>query len=85
MGHGPVPPLGYFEGNRNRTQRHLKTMKQACLNDKVIAVFILILFGLLGASAAADGPTAQIKSTVDRVITLLADPKLHGEAKTLER
>ncbi len=60
-------------------------MKRACINDKVIAVCILILFGLLATSAAADGPTAQIKSTVDQAIKLLTDPRLSGEANKQER
>ncbi len=52
---------------------------------KLMALCVIMLLGLSATAAAVDGPTAQIKSTVDRVITLLADPKLHGEAKTLER
>lgn len=35
--------------------------------------------------AAQEGPTAQVKSTVDRVLDILKDPALKGPAKATER
>lgn len=53
---------------------------------KATAIILLVLFGPVANSfAAADNPTAQIRSTVDRVIALLTDPTLQGEAKKTER
>ena len=51
------------------------------IHNKVIAACISIVVWLLATSAAADSPTAQIKSTVDQVIKLLTDPRLSGENK----
>ena len=55
------------------------------IHNKVIAACISIVVWLLATSAAADSPTAQIKSTVDQVIKLLTDPRLSGENKNHER
>ena len=55
------------------------------IQNKVIAACISIVVWLLATSAAADSPTAQIKSTVDQVIKLLTDPRLSGENKNHER
>lgn len=53
--------------------------------DHAMIVYILIVFGLWPAAASAETPTAQIKSTVDQVIKILADPGLRQEAKRIER
>lgn len=55
------------------------------IHNKVIAACISIVVWLLATSAAADSPTAQIKSTVDQVIKLLTDPRLSGESNKQER
>lgn len=55
------------------------------IHNKVIAACVSIVVWLLATSAAADSPTAQIKSTVDQVIKLLTDPRLSGENKNHER
>jgi phospholipid transport system substrate-binding protein len=60
-------------------------MKYVRIHNKVIAACISIVVWLLATSAAADSPTAQIKSTVDQVIKLLTDPRLSGENKNHER
>ena len=60
-------------------------MKYVRIHNKVIAACIPIFFWLLTTSAAADSPTAQIKSTVDQVIKLLTDPRLSGESNKQER
>ena len=59
-------------------------MKAVRIHQALI-VYIFILFGPLPSSASAETPTAQIKSTVDQVIKILADPRLQKEAKTIER
>ena len=60
-------------------------MKYVRIHNKVIAACVSIVVWLLATSAAADSPTAQIKSTVDQVIKLLTDPRLSGENKNHER
>jgi phospholipid transport system substrate-binding protein len=55
------------------------------IHNKLIAACIAIMVLLLATGAAADSPTAQIKSTVDQVIKLLTDPRLSGENKNHER
>lgn len=60
-------------------------MKHVRIHNKVIAACISIVVWLLATSAAADSPTAQIKSTVDQVIKLLTDPRLSGESNKQER
>ena len=55
------------------------------IHNKVIAACISIVVWLLATSAAADSPTAQIKSTVDQVMKLLTDPRLSGESNKQER
>lgn len=55
------------------------------IQNKTIAACISIVVWLLATSAAADSPTAQIKSTVDQVMNLLTDPRLLGENKNEER
>ena len=60
-------------------------MKYVRIHNKVIAACISILFWLVATNAAAEGPTAQIKSTVDQIIKLLTDPHLSGEDKKQER
>lgn len=49
------------------------------------AVCLLALLLFSAANVFADGPTGQIKSAVDRVIKILTDPRLRGEAKKSER
>jgi phospholipid transport system substrate-binding protein len=79
-----VPPLARFKGDGRTMTGETKTMKTVRIHRAMI-VYILILFGLWPTAASAETPTAQIKSTVDQVIRILADPGLRQEAKRIER
>ncbi len=49
------------------------------------ALSLLAIVLLFPSDAFADGPTVQIKSTVDHAIRILTDPRFQGEAKKKER
>jgi phospholipid transport system substrate-binding protein len=51
-------------------------------NPTLLTWAILLLYPF---NAFADGPTVEIKSTVDQVIQILTDPQFQGEAKKQER
>jgi phospholipid transport system substrate-binding protein len=51
----------------------------------IAAATVLLCTVVLGQTAAALGPTAQIKQTVDRMLEVLQDPRLTPESKQLER
>lgn len=57
-------------------------MKRAA---EVLTFLAVIIFLLAPLQAAAGEPTDQVKSTIDKVITVLKDPSLKGPAKTVER
>jgi phospholipid transport system substrate-binding protein len=48
-------------------------------------LLIWIFLSLHPFNAFGDGPTAQIKSTVDQVIQILTNPQLQGEGRKQER
>jgi phospholipid transport system substrate-binding protein len=52
-------------------------MKRILLTALLIASFV--------APALADGPMAEIKVTTDKVLALVSDPKVQGDAKKNER
>jgi phospholipid transport system substrate-binding protein len=55
-------------------------------NLRIVTIALLLLPGWLGAGAAAGGvPTDQIRTTVDRAILVLKDPRFKAAAKTKER
>jgi len=53
--------------------------------NKIIALALLLVLSWKTASALAGVPTEQIKSTVDRALGVLKDPRLKPVAKTKER
>lgn len=53
--------------------------------SNIIAVALLFVLLFQAARAAAGAPTEQIKSTVDKALTVLKDPRLKPAAKTNER
>jgi phospholipid transport system substrate-binding protein len=55
-------------------------------NLRIVTIALLLLPGWIGAGAAAGGvPTDQIKTTVDRALLVLKDPRFKAAAKTKER
>jgi phospholipid transport system substrate-binding protein len=80
-----LSPVGIvFRGGRAEGKiGDFKTMK-IYRKQKMLIFYISVVLAPLVVNAA-DSPTAQIKSTIDQVITLLIDPRLQGEGKKAER
>lgn len=57
----------------------------SCRKTLITAVAVLGLTGALPASAGAGGATDELRPAIDKVVRILDDPALKGEAKTSER
>jgi phospholipid transport system substrate-binding protein len=60
-------------------------MKNYRIRKIILTVALATPLALAAANAVAESPTAQIKATVDQVITVLSDPKLKGVNRRSER
>jgi phospholipid transport system substrate-binding protein len=49
------------------------------------SVLVVTVFLAAAGTVRADGPTDQVKAATDRIISLLHDPNLQGDAKKTER
>ncbi len=50
-----------------------------------VALFLLFFYILIPFPSSAGAPTDQIRTTVDKTLTVLKNPRLKSEAKTKER
>jgi phospholipid transport system substrate-binding protein len=60
-------------------------MKNYRIRKIILTVALAIPLALAAANAVAESPTAQIKATVDQVITVLSDPRLRAVDRRAER
>lgn len=50
-----------------------------------LVVFIALFFAVSSAYCGVVGPTDQLKPTLDKIVSILADPTLKGDVKKAER
>src|SRR5262245_22409613 len=68
---------------RSEVGRRMKMRNRESRRSKVFLIWAFLF--LCPLNAFADGPTAQIKSTVDQVIQILTNSQLRGEGQKQER
>lgn len=59
--------------------------EKSCRKALIVTVVVLALTGALPAGAGAGSATDELRPAIDKVVRILDDPALKGEARTSER